>query len=115
MIGAIDGRFLHSASLQLIADFFVHLKESRNLPFPAILGYRSVFSQVFCHRGLDLVNNPIMSSLFKNFKKEVPRRTTPIPRWNVNVVLLWLSSDDFEPIESIPIERLMWKVVILLA
>ena len=104
-----------SASLQLLADFFVHLRESKKLSFTAILGYRSALSQVFCHRGLDLVDNPVMRALFKNFRKEVPKRTIPLPRWNVNVVLCWLASDEFEPLERISIERLLWKSIFLLA
>ena len=56
-----------------------------------------------------------MTSLFKNFRKEVPLRSTPIPKWNVNVVLKWLASDAFEPIESISLERLTWKSIFLLA
>ena len=81
----------------------------------AVLGYRSSLSQVFIHRDLDLTNNAIMEALIKKFRKYVPKRSTPIPYLNVNMILGRLVSADFELINEISIEKLTWKTIFLTA
>ena len=104
-----------SSTIPIIADFFLFLREDKNLSCTAIKGYRSALAQVFIHRGLDISSSPEISMLFRNFEQSIPPRTISQPKWDLNIVLQSLTRPPFEPINSISLRNLTLKTVFLLA
>ena len=103
------------ATLPLIADFFVHLREQRQMSSSAIKGYRSALAPVFLHRGLDISSDPALSALFRNFDQEVVRPVVRTPKWDVNIVLQSLLKAPYEPMATCSLRSLTLKTVFLLA
>ena len=103
------------ASVPLVADFFIFLRESKKLSCPAIKGYRSALAQVLIQRGVDISSSPEISLLFKNFDQEIPDKTIPTPKWDLNIVLQSLLRAPYEPISNCSLKNLTLKTVFLLS
>ena len=104
-----------SSTIPLIADFFIFLRENKNLSCTAIKGYRSALAQVFIHRGIDISSSPEISLLFRNFEQSIPPKSIPQPKWDLNIVLQSLIKAPFEPINAISLRNLTLKTVFLLS
>ena len=52
--------------------------------------------------------------MIKTFRQEDQRKVFRSPQWDLNVVLRFLSSKTFEPVEKIPLDKLTVKTVFLL-
>ena len=103
------------ASIPLLADFFIYLREDKNLSCTAIKGYRSALSQVFLSRGLDISSSPEISLLFKNFEQELSGKVIAPPKWDLNLVLQSLLRPPYEPIATASLRNLTLKTVFLLS
>ena len=69
---------------------------------------------VLRHLGMDLSHDKDINEIIKSFEVEVPRRPNIKISWNLDVVLSYLCSDKFEPIESCSILSLTKKTLFLL-
>ena len=103
------------ATIPVIVDFLIFLREQKNLSSTAIKGYRAALAPVFLHRGLDISTSREISDLFKNFDQEIVRTVAPAPKWDLNVVLQSLTRPPYEPISSCSLKRLTYKTVFLLS
>ncbi|XP_068242668.1 uncharacterized protein [Palaemon carinicauda] len=101
-----------STSVTQIADFLLYLRKERSLSAPTIKGYRSMLAAVFRHRGLDLSNNKDLQDLLKSFETSKERRLAT-PGWNLDVVLRFLMSERFEPLQSASFKDLTLKTLFL--
>ncbi|XP_068226398.1 uncharacterized protein [Palaemon carinicauda] len=97
-----------STSVTQIADFLLYLRKERSLSAPTIKGYRSMLASVFRHRGLDLSNNKDLQDLLKSFETTKERRLAT-PGWNLDMVLRFLMSERFEPLQSASFKDLTLK------
>ena len=103
------------ASLPLIADFFIFLREDKKLTSIAIKGYRAAIGQVLTYKGLDLSNCPELTALFRNFDQEIIPRAVNIPRWDISLVLLKLKTTPYEPLDQASDKDVTLKTIFLLA
>ena len=103
------------ASVPVIVDFLIFLREQKNLSSTAIKGYRSALAPVFLHRGLDISSSPEISALLKNFDQEIIKTPAPTPKWDLNIVLQSLTRHPYEPLKSCSLKALTHKTVFLLA
>ena len=98
-----------------LADFFLFLHEVKNLATVTIRGYRSAIARVYRLCQLpDPGANQELSALFSNFGLERRRVTRLFPKWSLDVVLDFLQTERFEPLESTCMRNLSLKTVFLL-
>ncbi|XP_064111422.1 uncharacterized protein LOC135218908 [Macrobrachium nipponense] len=103
-----------TTSVNQIADFLLYLRNDLKLAVPTIKGYRSVLSAVFRHRGLDLANNKDLHDLLRSF--ETTKVAQPkLPSWNLDVVLKFLTSSPFEPLQDASLRNVTRKAIFLTA
>ena len=80
-----------------------------------IKGYRSVLHSVLRHTSIDIRNSQDISEVIKSFVLERPPNKRKTVSWNVDVVLKYLCSERFEPLEQVPLKELTKKTVFLVA
>ena len=101
-------------SIQQVADFLVEKSEGGTAA-STLSGYRTAISNTLKHSsGLDISSSEEISSLIRSFFLRQPRVRNPIPSWNLSLVLKMLRQPPFEPLTSVPIKFLTFKVVFLL-
>lgn len=98
-------------SVTQIADFLLFLG-NKNLSVSTLKGYRSMLATVFRHRGLDISNNQDITDLIKSFGTS-KRSDAKVVSWNLDVVLKWLMSEKFEPMDSASLRDLTRKTLFL--
>ena len=104
------------ASVCNVADFLCHLHEDRHLKVSTIEGYRTAINHVLKATGnVDIGKDTHISSLIANFSRDVSRRKSVAPPWNLAVVLQVLNGAPFEPMHLAPIKLVTFKTVFLLA
>ncbi|XP_066987475.1 uncharacterized protein [Macrobrachium rosenbergii] len=110
----IKGISSTTTSVSQIADFLFYLRKEQKLAVPTIKGYRSMLSAVFRHRGLDLTDNKDLHDLLRSF--ETTKVAQPrLPSWNLDIVLKFLMSSRFEPLDSATLKDVTRKTVFLTA
>jgi hypothetical protein len=108
-LGSIDLAAKH------LCDFFEYLFVRLKLQPITIKGYRSAISRVYRLCGLaDPGQNQLISALMANFEIERPRRQTLFPKWSLDIVLGYLSSELFTSSRPITRQHLTYKTVLLL-
>ncbi|XP_068250378.1 uncharacterized protein [Palaemon carinicauda] len=103
------------ASVPIIADFMVHLRDKLAISVPAIKGVRAALGQVFLLKGIDLGSSRHISMLIKAFEQSCPPSAPRIPSWDLARVLDMLRKPPFEPLKDIVDKNLTFKAVFLLA
>lgn len=99
-----------------LADFLVYLFEVKGLAPSTIKGYRSAISRTIAlSGGVDFGKNEHISLLLRNFSLDRPRQKVLFPQWNLGLVLSYLSSTAFEPVDQIDFSLLTYKCCFLLA
>lgn len=98
-------------SLQLIADFLCYLREEKKYLPMTIAGYRSALAATLIPLkswGSDW--NDILASLSRNFALECPRTSRVVPKWDIGLVLQFLST-----LQIIDLKWLTLRTVFLVA
>ena len=103
------------ATIQLIADFLIHLRDDKKFTVTTIKGYRSAIALALKAESVDVTNSPELTALVKAMAAEIPPRDTTIPKWNLTLVLETLIKEPYEPLESAPLKFLTHKCVFLIA
>ena len=57
------------ATIHVIVDFLIHLRQDKGFSLLAFKGYRATINSVFTLKGVDLANSKELSMLFRNFAK----------------------------------------------
>lgn len=112
MSNSIDPTKITSPEL---VEFLLFLFEIKKLKPSTIRGYRSSISQTLCYFGKDFSNDQALSNLLNSFSLERPVCRTLTPKWNLSLVLDFLSHVPFEPLSNISIKNLTLKTVFLVA
>ena len=113
-----DGRKINpfQITVQQLADFLVYLFEVKGLVPSTIKGYRSAISRTIAlSGGTDFGKNESISLLLRNFSLTRPKQKVLVPQWNLGLVLSYLSSASFEPVDKIDLKLLSYKCCFLLA
>ena len=94
-----------------MADFFIFLSREKKLAPRTIEGYRSAISSVQPRVGTDKT----LSELIKAFSQQAPPRSPKLVGWNLDVVLKYLRSSDFEPLCDASLRNLTVKCLFLVS
>ena len=106
---------LIDATIPMIVDFLIHLREDKGFSLPALKGYRSTINSVFTLKGLDLANSKELSMLFRSFAKTCSPQDLRPPGWDVALVLQSLTNQPYEPIREAEERFLTQKTLFLIA
>ena len=101
-------------SVNSLCEFFIYLKEKKNFAVGTIRGYRSTLHSVLRHTGLQINVDPDISDVLRSLQLQTPRESRDVVPWNLDVVLRYLCSDVFEPIQSSTLVDLTKKTVFLI-
>ena len=98
-----------------LADFFVFLFEEEGLQPITIKGYRAAIARVYrlMDNSWDPGAHQHLSELLQNFSLERPVTRRLFPKWDIDMVLDYLRSAEFEPLEAASTPRLTQKAVFL--
>ena len=104
-----------TVNVATVCNFLSHQAKVVGLQYRTVSGYRCALRlPILWASGLDIncfTSDQFLRGLF-NFTP--PVRCRPMPIWNVNVLLEFLLSDEFEPLDSVPFIRLAQKTLCLL-
>ncbi len=103
-----------TASVAQLADFLLHLFDSKGLSPSAIAGYRSAINSVWRVIGRSSTESFHLTQLIKSFKADRPRSRVVHPKWDLALVLSMLTKPPYEPLSQAPFKDLAAKTVFLL-
>ena len=109
------GHSVSRPSLPEVADFLLWLRRSKGLSVSSILGYRPMLSAVFRSVLPGISSDPVIKHLLRSFKVETPPRPLRPPAWDLSMVLRYLVSSSFEPLNQSSLRSLTKKTLFLLA
>ena len=102
-------------SVGVVCNYLAYEATVNNLMYRTVTGYRSALRlPLYWCCGLeikDMVSNQFLRGLF-NLKP--PVKSAPMPIWNINILLSFLQTDRFEPLESANFSSLVQKTLFLL-
>lgn len=99
-----------------MAEFLNHLFTDLKYKTGTISGYRTALCDFLrVHSNEDFSESAILSRLLFSFKSEEPKPVDRCPKWDLSLVLNYLASEKFEPIDKIEMKLLTWKTVFLVA
>ena len=101
-------------SIDTICKFFIFLWEDKKLSVGTIKGFRSVLHSVLRHNAINISQNQDISDVIRSFIIERPVSRKDSVSWNIDIVLKYLCSRKFEPLNSVPIKELTKKTLFLL-
>ena len=102
-------------SLDQIGRFFRYLRYDRRSAVSTIKTYRSMLATTLRHVDVELSNNRDMKDVIRSFEIEAPVNSPNTLKWNLDVVLKFLTTDKFEPIGNISFLELSKKTLFLVA
>ena len=109
------GVTLIDATIPIIVDFLIHLRQDKNFSLSAVKGYRATINSVFALKGIDLANSKELSMLFRSLAKSCfPQDLRPLA-WDVALVLQSLTNQPYEPIREAEERFLAHKPLFLIA
>lgn len=112
-----SGRDPCAASLPLLSEFLLHVFNDRKVSVRTAKNYRSAIA--FYGRstlGYEIPEqDPIISDLFRSFKREQPIPSRHVVQWDVALVLKFFSSGRFRHWDTISDRDLTWKTTFILA
>ena len=97
-----------------ICEFLIYLKEEKKLATDTIRGYRSMLHTVLRHVGFDIRNNEDIGDVIRALQIQDPPGSKEIVYWNLDVVLRFLCSSKFEPLEQASLVDLTKKTLFLI-
>ena len=103
------------ATIPMIVDFLIHLREDKGFSLSALKGYRSTINSVFTLKGMDLANLKELSMLSCSFAKTCSPQDLRPPAWDVALVLQSLTNQPYEPIREAEERFLAQKTLFLIA
>ena len=99
----------------VVCNFLTFQATVCKLQYGTVSGYRSALRlPLYWGCGLEVsnvVSDQFLRGLFNLFP---PRRAAPMPIWSLNILLSFLQSGRFEPLDSVPAELLLQKTLCLL-
>ena len=97
-----------------MVELLEHLfQKTPPLAIDTIRGYRSALSSTL-YNVMDLTNSVFLRNLLKNMDVQHPKYKELCPKWNLALVLAYITSPPFEPIMKASLWHLTLKTVFLL-
>ena len=89
-----------NASVPVVVDFLIHLRQDKGLSVSAVKGYCSALNSVLALKGRDLAASREITTLLRSFSRSVNPVELRPPAWDVSLVLQSLSGAPYEPLRT---------------
>ena len=104
-----------NASVPVVVDFLIHLRQDKGLSVSAVTGYCSALNSVLALKGRDLAASREITTLLRSFARSVNPVELRPPAWDVSLVLQSLTGAPYEPLRTCEERFLAQKTLFLLA
>ena len=104
-----------NASVPVVVDFLIHLRQDKGLSVSAVKGYCSALTSVLALKGRDLAASREITTLLRSFARSVNPVELRPPAWDVSLVLQSLTGAPYEPLRTCEERFLAQKTLFLLA
>ena len=104
-----------NASVPVVVDFLIHLRQDKGLSVSAVKGYCSALNSVLALNGRDLASSREITTLLRSFARSVNPVELRPPAWDVSLVLQSLTGAPYEPLRTCEERFLAQKTLFLLA
>ena len=104
-----------NASVPVVVDFLIHLRQDKGLSISAVKGYCSALNSVLALKGRDLAASREITTLLRSFARSVNPVELRPPAWDVSLVLQSLTGAPYEPLRTCEERFLAQKTLFLLA
>ena len=104
-----------NATVPVVVDFLIHLRQDKGLSVSAVKGYCSALNSVLALKGRDLTASREITTLLRSFARSVNPVELRPPAWDVSLVLQSLTGAPYEPLRTCEERFLAQKTLFLLA
>ena len=104
-----------NATVPVIVDFLMHLRQDKGLSVSVVKGYCSALNSVLALKGRDLASSHEITTLLRSFSRSVNPVELRPPEWDVALVLQSLTGAPYEPLRTCEERFLAQKTLFLLA
>ena len=104
-----------NATVPIVVDFLIHLRQDKGLSVSAVKGYCSALNSVLALKGQDLAASREITTLLRSFARSVNPVELRPPEWDVSLVLQSLTGAPYEPLRTCEERFLAQKTLFLLA
>ena len=104
-----------NATVPVVVDFLIHLRQDKGLSVSAVKGYCSALNSVLALKGRDLAASREITTLLRSFARSVNPVELRPPAWDVSLVLQSLTGAPYEPLRTCEECFLAQKTLFLLA
>ena len=104
-----------NATVPVVVDFLIHLRQDKGLSVSAVKGYCSALNSVLALKGRDLATSHEITTLLRSFARSVNPVELRPPAWDVSLVLQSLTGAPYEPLRTCDERFLAQKTLFLLA
>ena len=104
-----------NATVPVVVDFLIYLRQDKGLSISAIKGYSSALNSVLALKGRDLASSCEITMLLRSFARSVNPAELRPPAWDVSLVLQSLTGAPYEPLRMCEERFLARKTLFLLA
>ena len=88
-----------NATVPVVVDFLIHLRQDKGLSVSAVKGYCSALNSVLALKGRDLAASREITTLLRSFARSVNPVELRPPAWDVSLVLQSLAGAPYEPLK----------------
>ena len=89
-----------NATVPVVVDFLMHLRQDKGLSVSAVKGYCSALNSVLALKGRDLASSREITMLLRSFSRSVNPVELRPPAWDVSLVLQSLTGGPYEPLRT---------------
>ena len=104
-----------NATVPVVVDFLIHLRQDKGLSVSAVKGYCSALNSVLALKGRDLAASREITTLLRSFSRSVNPVELRPPAWDVSLALQSLTGAPYEPLRTCEERFLAQKTLFLLA
>ena len=89
-----------NATVPVVVDFLIHLRQDKGLYVSAVKGYCSALNSVLAPKGRDLASSREITMLLRSFSRSVNPVELRPPAWDISLVLQSLTGAPYEPLRT---------------
>ena len=104
-----------NATVPVVVDFLIHLRQDKGLSVSAVEGYCSALNSVLALKGRDFAASREITTVLRSFSRSVNPVELRPPAWDVSLVLQSLTGAPYEPLRTCEERFLAQKTLFLLA
>ena len=89
-----------NATVPVVVDFLIHLRQDKGLSVSAVKGYCSALNSMLALKGRDLASSREITTVLRSFSRSVNPVELRPPAWDVSLVLQSLTGAPYEPLRT---------------